>query len=389
MSFTKAEKQGIRLRLGLCGPTGSGKTWWALSVATLLAKHFGGRFAVIDSERGSAKKYGDKFDFDVAELASFEPEKYIAELGDAEAGKYNVVVVDSLSHAWAGQGGVLDRVDAVAKKQAKPNTYTAWREGTKLQNDLVETILAYPGHVVVTMRTKMDYEQVVNEQGKKEIRKIGLQPVQRDGLEYEFDIVADVNMEHELMVAKTRCADIADKVFRKHEAEKFVATVIKWLGDQSTVNDVPKDKETDRDRLIKRIEAGEKAVYESTKHRDNARKKYLDTANLSEATDDKLAEYFKHIGDKYHEAKAKPAGSTVKPLEAKPIIEKILEYEKVLGWPEPECLAARESILTEHAGGKVGAPTHDLSKCNAIVLQRYIDNMLKPAIAAMDKEKVA
>lgn len=315
MSFRKAEKIGIRARIGLCGPTGSGKTWWALEVATRFAKQYGSRIAFIDSERGSAKKYADKFDFDVLELATFEPEKYIDAIHDAAKAGYQVVVIDSLSHAWEGQGGVLERVDSVAKKQTRPNSYTAWREGTKVQNDLVNAMLEFPGHIIVTMRTKMAYEQTKDDNGKSKVTKVGLQPVQRDGLEYEFDIVTDINAEHEMMVSKTRCSEIADKVYRKHEADKFCATVIIWLGDQTTVEDKQPavvNKASERYKLENRVRAGEMNVYKGVEKAINAaRVKYLkdvdgnpiDVTNkhadpLEDATEESLSGYLGHMIEK-------------------------------------------------------------------------------------------
>lgn len=306
MSFKKAEKIGIRLRLALCGPTGSGKTYWALEIAKLLAKHYQTRAAFIDSERGSAKKYADRFDFDVLELASYEPERYIDAIAEAEKNGYGVVIVDSLSHAWEGKGGVLERVDTVAKKQTRPNSYTAWREGTKAQNDLVDSLLDFAGQEIVTLRTKMAYEQGKDERGKMTVTKVGLQPVQRDGLEYEFDIVCDINQEHELMIGKTRCAELDGKVFRKHEADKFVGIVIAWLGDQSTVEDKkPADvpKATERQTIINRIVAGEPKVYEFAPAISKAREKYVGTAKLEDASDEKLQAYLDHIIAKWNEKK--------------------------------------------------------------------------------------
>lgn len=304
-TFKKAQKIGIRLRAGACGPTGSGKTMWGLKIGTNMAQHFGGRLAVVDSEHGSAKKYGDKYDFDVLELASFGPEKYIDALATAERAGYNVVLIDSISHAWAGKDGVLDKVDAVEKAGKSKNKWAAWREGSKLQNDLVEAMLSYPGHVIVTMRTKMEYEQVINDDGKKEIRKVGLQPIQRDGLEYEFDIVFDINAEHELLPSKTRCPEIDGKVFRKHEADKFCATVITWLGDQATVEDKASAdvaKADDKQAIINRVVSGEKMVYHVERAWLAARCKYLPSPVLNDSTIEELTAYLNHMIEK---AKAK------------------------------------------------------------------------------------
>src|SRR5438105_1319497 len=127
MPFVKATKVDAKLRMALIGPAGSGKTFTALSVAAGL----GGRVAVLDSEHGSASKYADLFEFDVIEPETFSPQVYIDAVLEAERAGYGVIVLDSLSHAWAGKGGALEMVDA-ASRRAKGNKFIAWGEVTPL-----------------------------------------------------------------------------------------------------------------------------------------------------------------------------------------------------------------------------------------------------------------
>lgn len=230
MAFQKATKKKTKLRLALCGVTGSGKTYSALEIA----KHLGTHFAVIDTERGSASKYaGEVADFDVVELENFAPARYIAMLKEAAKAAYPVVVVDSLSHAWMGEGGILDQKD----KKSGNDSFGAWRTLTPQHNDLVEAILSYPGHVIVTMRSKTEYVLEKNSQGKNVPRKVGMAPVQRDGLEYEFDVVGDMDFDHTLHVTKSRCAAIADQSIRK-PGEQVAKALLAWL-DQG-VDEVPR-----------------------------------------------------------------------------------------------------------------------------------------------------
>ena len=102
--FKRATKTQIRLRLALSGASGSGKTMSSLAIAS----HLGQRIAVIDTERGSASRYADLFEFDVLELESFHPTKYISAIKAAESAGYDVLIIDSLSHAWIGKDGELD-----------------------------------------------------------------------------------------------------------------------------------------------------------------------------------------------------------------------------------------------------------------------------------------
>lgn len=203
MPFQKATKTQSRGRVALIGPAGSGKTMTALQVAEVLAA--GGRIAVVDTEHGSASKYADVFDFDTLELDSFSPRTYTDAIHEAEAAGYAVLVIDSLSHAWMGKDGALEQVDRAAKRSQSGNSYTAWRDVTPMHNDMVEAIVGARMHVIATMRSKMEYVQEKDDKGKTVIRKVGLQPVQRDGLEYEFDVVADIDQDHTLIVGKTRC----------------------------------------------------------------------------------------------------------------------------------------------------------------------------------------
>jgi hypothetical protein len=225
MQFQKATKQQARARVGLIGPSGSGKTYTALAIAQGL----GTKVALIDTERGSASKYADEFEFAVLELDQFDPREYVKAINAAAVAGFDVLIIDSLSHAWSGAGGALELVDKAAKKTQSGNSFGAWREVTPLHNQMVDAILRAPLHVIATMRAKTDYVQEKDERtGRTQIRKVGLAPVQRDGLEYEFDVVADIDIEHNLIVTKTRCRALDGAVIAKPGAD-VAATLKAWL----------------------------------------------------------------------------------------------------------------------------------------------------------------
>lgn len=187
--FRPAKKSSAKLRLALCGPSGSGKTYSALKIAQGL----GGRIALIDTERGSGELYSHLCPYDVAQLTPpFSPAAYINAMHEAERAGYDVLIIDSLSHAWSGPGGVLEMQDQAAK--ALRNSFAAWREVTPEHNRLVDTLLQSDCHVIVTMRTKTAYE-VQQDGAKTRVVKVGLAPVQRDGLEYEFTVVLDLSVD--------------------------------------------------------------------------------------------------------------------------------------------------------------------------------------------------
>lgn len=225
--FQKATRKKSKLRMTIDGPAGSGKTYSALRFAHVLAN--GGKIAFIDTERGSASKYigenpdGIVWDFDVAELDSFSPEKYTQAIQYAGKAGYDVLVIDSLSHAWEGKDGALE-----IKDRAGGNQWTAWRNVTPIHNRMVDAILQSPLHVITTMRSRMEYVQEADERGKTVIRKVGMAPIQRPGMEYEFDIVCDIDWSHILTVSKSRCSAIADLKLEK-PGPNFIMPIVEWL----------------------------------------------------------------------------------------------------------------------------------------------------------------
>lgn len=228
MQFKKATKQQAKLRLALIGLAGSGKTYSALSIASHLAP--GGKIAVIDTERGSASLYADRFSFDTLDLDRHGPEHYVEAIEAAEQAGYDVIVIDSLSHAWAGKDGALEQVDKIAKREGKSNNFTAWRDVTPKHNRLVDAMLSCKAHLIATIRSKMEYVLEKDERtGKSAPRKVGLAPIQRDGLDYEFTVVGDMNLDHALIISKSRCEAVPVGEIIERPGEKLAKTLRDWL----------------------------------------------------------------------------------------------------------------------------------------------------------------
>ena len=210
MAFRKAERKNAKLRLAITGPAGSGKTYSAL----LIALGIGGRIAMIDTENGSGDLYSSLGEYDICSLnAPYDVRRYLQLIHEAEQAEYDTLIIDSLSHAWAGEGGLLDLQGKIAASTKSGNSYTAWRQVTPLHNKLVEAILASPCHVIATMRSKTEYLQTENERGYKEIRKVGLAPVQREGMDYEFGTVFDLGTDHNATVSKDRTGIFDGEIF--------------------------------------------------------------------------------------------------------------------------------------------------------------------------------
>lgn len=207
--FEVATRKKAKLRLALAGPSGSGKTLSALMIAGGMTDGDWSHVALIDTEHERARFYADRSEWDIGEFLyqplfpPYKSQKYIeyATAGAAAVGEDGVLIVDSLSHAWEGEGGVLEYKSEVAKKQGK-NDYTAWDEAGKMQNTLINSLLSLPCHVIVTLRTKTAYTMEVNDRGKNVPVKIGLAPIQRENTEYEFDIVLNLDRQHYATASK-------------------------------------------------------------------------------------------------------------------------------------------------------------------------------------------
>lgn len=222
-TFVPATKQGAYARVALVGPSGSGKTYTALTIA----KAFGESVGVIDSENGSAAKYSDEFAFRHLVMTDFDPAKLTAALAAAAEQGINPLIIDSGSHYWEGSGGMLEQVDRAAARSGRGNNFEGWKEMRPVEREMFAAILAYPGHVIMTLRVKTDYVVELNANGKQAPKKVGLRPIQREGIEYEFDVVADMD-DARFTVSKSRCPDLTGAVIDRPTTEVGYK-VIEWL----------------------------------------------------------------------------------------------------------------------------------------------------------------
>ena len=216
--FRRAERKQAKLRLALCGPAGSGKTYSALLIASGLVEE--GKVAFLDTEAGSGELYADLVEYDYRRLdPPFEPRRYVEAIHSAEESGYQVMIIDSLSHAWSGTGGILDLKDRATKASRSGNSFAAWREVTPMHNALVDAILRSEMHLLVCMRTKTAWEVQEDARGRKRPVKIGLKPEQREGLEYEFTTVLDLSVDGHIATASKDRTGIFDGTFIMPTAE--------------------------------------------------------------------------------------------------------------------------------------------------------------------------
>jgi len=210
MQLQKAQRSKAKIKLGLQGPSGSGKTYSALLVAYGLAGDYS-KVAVIDTENYSASLYANLGDFQVVNISSpFTPEKYKSAIDLCENAGMEVIIIDSITHEWEN---LLDYQSSL-----QGNGFANWLKVNPRHNAFIQSILKSPCHIISTIRTKQDY--VISEKnGKMVPEKVGLKTIQRDGLEYEFTLVFDLDMKNNASSSKDRTGLFSGKPEMKLTSE--------------------------------------------------------------------------------------------------------------------------------------------------------------------------
>lgn len=205
MELKKASRKKVKLRLGMSGASGFGKTYSALLLAYGMTNDWS-KIAVIDTENGSAELYSNLGEYNVLNLsAPFAPEKYIEAITTCENAGIEVIIIDSISHEWEGKGGCLD-IHAELGGQ-----FAHWAKVTPRHNAFIQSILQSKCHVITTVRRKQDYDMVKNEKGRVEPVKVGLKEVTRDGFEYELTVNFEIlNEKHLVKASKDRTSMFAN-----------------------------------------------------------------------------------------------------------------------------------------------------------------------------------
>ncbi|WP_232371805.1 ATP-binding protein [Leptospira ainazelensis] len=227
------------------GPAGAGKTFTALS----MAEGLGQKIAVIDSEKGSSAKYSDRFTFDISVLEDKSIDSYIQEIKIAGNLGYDVLIIDSGSHAWQE---LIEEVDRLANAKFGGNKFAAWSVGTPKQKKFIAAIYDFPGHLIFTMRSKTEYVLAINEKGQQVPKRIGLAPEQGKGVESEFDILIELSVDHTATITKDRTGKFQDEVLEK-PGKEFGKALADWLSVGAPP--VPKPEKTSNEKYRGLVEA--------------------------------------------------------------------------------------------------------------------------------------
>lgn len=198
----KATRQRAKIRLGLSGPSGAGKTYTALLLASGMTSW--DKIALIDTENGSGDLYAHLGEYSVLPItAPYTPEKYIQATKECEAAGMEVIIIDSITHEWSGKGGCLDIHESETQKMKIPNSFTSWAKVTPRHQAFIDSILQSPCHIITTVRSKTDYV-LTEKNGRQVPQKVGMSAVTRDGFEYELTLSFDMDTDHKAFTSKDR-----------------------------------------------------------------------------------------------------------------------------------------------------------------------------------------
>lgn len=300
MQFNKAERKRSKLRLALCGVSGSGKTTAALRVA----RGLGGKTALIDTENGSASLYADRFDFDVLELeAPYTPQRFIEAIEAAERAGYENVIIDSMSHEWVGSGGCLEMNDTL-KAKFKGNSFGAWAEVGKQHIKFLEKIVTSKVHIIATVRMKSEH---VQDDKTKRVSKVGMKYEMRDDFEYEFTSVFNIDRDSHLAIASKDRTSIFGEDLHNLDEQLGVA-LLDWLssGKNYYMSD---DNLVELNKILNNL---------PDDWQDKVRLKYPNFANEADARFDEIKAGLIQIIDKVNldQAKAEQAEAAQADVEA-------------------------------------------------------------------------
>lgn len=199
MKLQKAERHQVKLRIGLTGPSGFGKTYSALLLAYGITNDWR-KIAVIDTENKSASLYSHLGDFNVLSLDEpFAPERYLRAIKLCEDANMEVIVIDSISHEWQGKGGCLELHEQLGGR------FQDWAKVTPRHNAFIDAIIQSKCHVISTTRSKVDYSLDKDANGKTKVMKLGTKSITREGFEYELTVNFEfLNDNHLVSASKDR-----------------------------------------------------------------------------------------------------------------------------------------------------------------------------------------
>lgn len=228
LEFKKAKKEQVRIKVSIAGPAGSGKTMSSLLMAYGLTRaefpnlseaEVWDKIVLCDTENGSSALYvGTQVgtttigEFNTIPMSPpYTAQSFMDAVHMCEQHGMNVIIIDSLSHVWQGESGLLDEQNKIASRTG--NSFQSWRQISPIYNKLIDTILQSPCHVIADVRAKMDYQQTKSDNGKTQVKALGMGLVMRDGFEYETTVSFMLDYDHVANATKDRTGLFDGKYF--------------------------------------------------------------------------------------------------------------------------------------------------------------------------------
>lgn len=235
MQLRKAERSQAKLRIGVSAPSGAGKTYSALLMASGMTSW--DKIALIDTENGRGDIYSDLGDYNIITLeAPFSPERYIEAIKSCEEAGMEVIIIDSISHEWEGEGGCLEINESLANAKYRGNSWSAWNETTPRHRKFIEAIISSKAHIITTVRNKVDTIMTDD----KKVKKVGIKEITREGFEYEITVNFNIDRDtHKALPSKdnTQLFEGKDPFVITAETGK---ALIKWMKEGKKVKPAPK-----------------------------------------------------------------------------------------------------------------------------------------------------
>lgn len=252
----KAKREKIYVKIALMAPSGGGKTYGSLRLATGMAEEIksatgkDARILFANTEQKRGYYYANEFDYDIVDIdAPHNPEKYVELVEFAVSEGYDILIIDSSSHEWEGKGGCLEL------QQQAGGTYQAWGKVTPRHNKFIEAIADSQIHIIATMRGKDQYEVSKDDRGKTSVQKLGVGAKQRDGFEYEFTCTF-------LIDQKTNCAEVQKDnthIFEHEGAtlltENHGKKIMQWANSGEGYTPVVRKETTDATDVVDELDA--------------------------------------------------------------------------------------------------------------------------------------
>ncbi|EIJ38104.1 hypothetical protein JoomaDRAFT_1084 [Galbibacter orientalis DSM 19592] len=235
MRLQTAQRQQVRLKIGLSGASGFGKTYSALLIAYGITQDWS-KIALIDTENGSGSLYAHLGNYNVLELnAPYSPERYIEAIKYCEKAKMEVIIIDSISHEWQGKGGCLEIHEKLGGR------FQDWSKITPRHAAFIDSILQSNCHIITTARRKIEYSLDTDQNGKVKVTKVGTKEETRSGFEYELTVSFElINDNHLAKASKDRTGLFMNKpefIVNQSTGKKL----IQWCTSVSNIEDVNKE----------------------------------------------------------------------------------------------------------------------------------------------------